>query len=316
MMLVQIAWRNLWRNRTRSLAIMSSVALGALAGAFLVSLYYGLGDSRLKTALDREVSHLQIHQPAFLADNEPRYGMQRQTLESLLKNTPQVRSFSLRCLTNGMIANATSTSGVRIYGIDPAAEDNTRGLSGFVCAGQYFDSLKKNQVLLGRRLAEKTGIRTGGKVVLSFTDTAGNIAAGAFRVCGLYQSSNGPLDETNVFVRREELSRLLGAPDDIQEAAVMLRDLKTLDATVRHLQNALPDCTVQPWQEVAPEISLTVESLDVKSLVMLVIIFLALAFGIVNTMLMAVLERTREIGVMSALGMNKWRLFGMIQLET
>lgn len=317
MMLLQLAWRNLWRNRTRSLTIMFSVAIGALAGAFLVSLYYGMGESRLRTALNREISHLQIHHPDFISDNEPQFGFSLAVADSVLKNNPRVRHYALRSLVNGMLANATSTNGVRIYGIDPVQEDSLRGLSDFVQeGGAYFDPEKKGQILLGTRLAEKMGIRVGGKVVLSFTDTAGNIAAGAFRVCGFYKTSNGPLDELNVYVRRTELAHLLGNPEEAQEAAVMLHDLGALDAAVGDFKAALPGLAVQPWQEIAPEISLTIDSLDVASLIMLVIIFLALAFGIVNTMLMAVLERTREIGVMGALGMNKFRLFGMIQLET
>ncbi len=316
MMLIQLAWRNLWRNRTRSLAIIISVAIGTWAGAFLTSLYYGMGRSRLKTALEKEVSHLQIHHPGFLADNEAQFNFDLARADSVLRNTPQIKAFSLRSVTAGMLANATATNGVHINGVDAAQEDATRGLGGFVREGHYFESGKRSQVLIGSRLAEKMGVRVGNKVVLSFSDTAGDVAAGAFRVCGFYKTSNGPLDELNVFVQREELSQLLGTSGRAQEAAVLLHDLSTLDSTVAALKTRLPGLSVQPWQEVAPEISLTIESLDVSTLVMLVIIFLALAFGIINTMMMAVLERTREIGVMSALGMNKRRLFGMVLLET
>ncbi len=315
-MLIIIAWRNLWRHRTRSLAIISSVALGVWAGAFIVSLYYGMGNERVRIAIEQEVSHIQVHHPKFRDDHDVVFNFSLDSLESALRNTPGVKAYSLRTNVQGMLANAAGSNGVQINGVDPDAEDATRGLKNFVKNGEYLEEGKKNQVLVGKKLADKMKLVPGNKIVLTFQDKEQNITAGAFRIAGIYESANAPLDERNVYVRRSDLNNLLGIPGRGTEAAVLLTGESELPAAVTALKQQLPGLEVEDWRAVSPETALVMSSLDVTSFIIIAIILIALAFGIINTMLMAVLERTREIGMLMAVGMSKMRLFGMVVLET
>jgi putative ABC transport system permease protein len=315
-MLLQIAWRNLWRHRTRSVAIIASVALGVWAGAFIVSIYYGMGNERVRIAIEEEVSHLQVHHPKFREDFEVVWNFDLDSLNAVLRNTPGLKARSLRTTAQGMLANAAGSNGVQINGVDPASEAATRNLDHFVKTGAYFDPAKKHQILVGKKLADKMKLIPGAKVVLTFQDLEQNIQSGAFRICGIYETSNAPLDERNVYVQQHELNDLLGTPGCGTEAAVLLRGEDDLPAAFEALRKRLPGLEVESWRSISPETDLVISSLDVSSLIIIVIIVLALAFGIVNTMLMAVLERTREIGMLMAVGMTKIRLFGMVVLET
>lgn len=315
-MLFLIAWRNLWRNRTRSLVILLSVAVGLWAGAFIVAFYYGIGKGRLRIAIDKEVSHLQIHHPRFGEDMEAKFNFSEDNMQSILQNIPAIKAFSLRSLTSGMLANASGSRGVKIIGVDADAEDATRSLRSFVREGVYLDTTGRHRILVGKKLAGRLKIPVGGKVVLTFLDTASNLTSGAFRVCGLYASDNSVQDEMNVFVLKTELDELLGVPGRAHEAAALLQRDEELEPVFANLKRALPALKVERWQDISPETALILGSLDTTNVIYIGIILLALSFGIVNTMLMAVLERTREIGMLMALGMSKVRLFGMVMLET
>ena len=182
--------------------------------------------------------------------------------------------------------------------------------------GEYFESTKANPVLVSKRLAKKQKLKLGSKLVLTFQDKENTIVAGAFRVEGIFKTANAPFDDTHVFVKKTDLNNLLGIQNDAHELAILLKDKKDIAAVKQILTPQYPNLLIENWEELSPETALIYSALDSWSIILSVIIMLALAFGIVNTMLMAILERTPEIGVLKALGMNKRRLFSMILTET
>lgn len=311
-----LSWRNLWRHRARSLAIISSVVLGTWAGAFIMSIYYGMAEGRVKIAIEQEVSHLQAHHPNFRDEFEAKWHFTEGSMDALLPKMPGLKAYSLRSQAQGMLANASGSNGVQINGVDPERENATRGLKAMVKTGDYFDPAKHNQILVGKKLADKMKLSPGAKVVLTFQDIRQEIVSGAFRVAGLYESPNAPLDERNVYLRREELNTLLGTPGGVMEAAVLLSGEENVSESLAWWKANSPDLQIEDWRSISPEVALVMSSIDVSSIIIFVIILIALAFGIVNTMLMAVLERTREIGMLMAIGMNRLRIFRMIVFET
>jgi putative ABC transport system permease protein len=311
-----LSWKNLWRHRARSLAIIFSVVLGTWAGAFIMSIYYGMAKGRVKIAIEQEVSHLQAHHPNFRDEFEAKWHFTQGRMDSLLPKMPGLKAYSLRSQAQGMLANASGSNGVQINGVDPERENATRGFKEMVKSGAYFDPAKRNQILVGKKLAEKMKLLPGAKVVLTFQDARQEIVSGAFRVVGLYESPNAPLDERNVYLRREELNALLGTPGGVMEAAVLLSGEEQVAESLAWWKVQCPDLQIEDWRSISPEVALVMSSIDFSSVIIFIIILLALAFGIVNTMLMAVLERTREIGMLMAIGMNRLRIFGMIVFET
>ena len=182
--------------------------------------------------------------------------------------------------------------------------------------GDYFPEKGKNPILLSKTLAQKLKVKIRSKVVLTFQDKNLDITAGAFRVVGTFDTGNKPFDEGNVFVRRADINRLLGEPQMAHELSFLLDQPQRLAAVQQEVQAILPDLLVEDYRQVAPDLQLYEGQIQTSATIFIVIIMLALLFGIINTMLMAVLERYRELGMLMAVGMNKLRVFGMIVLET
>ena len=159
-------------------------------------------------------------------------------------------------------------------------------------------------------------LKINSRVVLTFTDTTDEIVSAAFRVTAIYQSDNAPLDEKNFYVKLNELNSLLGTGKAFHEIVLLLNHDKDLYTVQKQLQQKFPGYLVESWKEISPESELLVNTVNQYSYIILIIIMFALAFGIINTMLMSILERTREIGMMMALGTNRLKIFFLVLLET
>ncbi len=316
-MLFQIAWKNIWRNKTRSLLVMGSVVMGLWVGAFMMAYAFGMIDQRLQDAVKNEISHFQSHHPKFEIDNEVKYFLNEgPEMLRKIRGDKRVKAATGRVIVNGMVSSANYSTGGRFIGIMPAFENEVTGLQDKLTEGAYFDEKSRNKVIIGERLAEKLKVKLRSKIVLTFQDSTGNILAGAFRIRGLYKTYNATYDETNIFVRAMDIDQLINLPGQYHEIAALMHDPEKLDTMITDLTVAYPKARTEDWKDIAPEISLMIESFDQYMIIFLIIILLALSFGIINTMLMAVLERVREIGVLMAIGMNRTKLFLMISLET
>lgn len=316
-MITTIAWRNIWRNKTRSIVIMISVALGLWAGAFIAAIYWGMGQERMRIAIENEISHIQIHAPEFTKEftHIPAIANTNELVSSI-SGIEGVKGVTQRTIAMGMLANATGSTGVQINGIEPDSENAVSQLKSKLQEGTYFESKKANAVLIGAKLAKKLKLKLRSKVVLTFQDKEDNLVSAAFWVEGIYQSFNTALDERNIYVSIHNLNTLLVMQDEAHEIAVLLQNDELTPIIKNTLSTRYPQLKVQDWKEISPETGLILTTMGQASIVFVVIILLALAFGIINTMLMAVLERTREIGVLMALGMNRLKLFTMILSET
>lgn len=312
-----LAWRNVWRNKMRSLLIMASMAIGLFAGIFVLALYEGMLRARVRTVIDTEVAHLQIHHLRFKDDYDPALILpERDKIVKSLDQIKEINHTAYRSITQGMLTTATGSAGVQVNGILTEKENLVSQLNKKITEGHGLIANKKNAIVVGKKLAEKMKLKIGGKLVLTFTDKESNITAGAFRVVGIYQTNNTPLDEQNVFINQATLNSYLGIGDACHEVAILLRNDGDVETVKQQLRLQLPNHTIQSWKENSPETDLMVSTINQYSSIIIVIIMLALAFGIINTMLMSVLERSREIGMLTALGMNRVRVFVLILSET
>lgn len=316
-MILSVAWRNIWRNPVRSLVIIASVVIGLWSGACINAMYYGMSEDRVRIAIENEVSHIQIHHPDFKQDYKAAFFIQADSsaMQSLI-GSGSIAAYSVRSVAQAMLSTTAGSSGVMVYGVDPLQEDATTHLASKMVDGQYFTPGKSHQILIGQKLANRLKLKVKSKVVISCLDTAGNITSGAFKIAGIYRSGNSSLDGVNVFVNRSSLNPMLELGSEAHEVAILLKSNTLLESTRQHLQAAMPSTKVETWKEISPETNLIVTTMSQFSVIFIVIILLALSFGIVNTMLMAILERRREIGMMMALGMNRIRIFFLILIET
>ncbi len=172
-------------------------------------------------------------------------------------------------------------------------------------------------MLISTKLAEKLNVKLGSKVVITLQDINNNIISGAFRVVGLFNTHNGIFDDGNIFVRYSDLSRLISMPSGAaHEIAIMAKSNDQVEMLQKKLSGEYPKMEVKSWSDLSPELGYLTQAMDLYEYVFIIIILLALLFGLVNTMLMVVLERVKEIGMLMAVGMNKLRIFLMIVMET
>ena len=315
--MVRMAWRNIWRNRSRSLVILISVAIGLWAGIFLMAFYNGMIRQRIRSAIEGETSHLQIHHPLFAEDGDVAYHLgSGDSLIQFLKRHRAVRISCARVVSYGMASTAAGSTGVKISGVQPSEEAAVTGLSRKIIEGTYFSQTGRHEILLGKRLATKLRLAIGQKVVLTINDADGELSSSAFRVVGLYSISNSPYEESNVFVRISEAGQLAAMDDAVNEVAVLLHQDRDVDGVASALRARFASVEVKTWTQLSPEMQLLVVTMDRMMFIFMGIIMLALSFGIINTMLMSVLERTREIGMLLSLGMIRPLVFGMVILET
>lgn len=315
--LVKISWRNVWRNKRRSLVILMAVALGLWGGIFATGLATGMVTQRFRIAIERQISHIQIHHPKFIDYDEVKYHIPEATeLVSHLNSDDMVLSVSARTMASVMVASSAITAGVQIIGVDAEQERATTRFDEFVVEGTYFTEEGRNPVIVGKRLADKMKIEPGSRLVLTFPDMQGEIVRASFRVAGIYQTTHTQLDELRLYVRRADLQALVGNCEPVNEIAILLNDVEHLSDVIAQLKNRYPELSIRSYAEISPEVSYMQEMAGITYLVIIIIILLALAFGLLNTMLMTVYERTRELGMLMAVGMNKKRVFLMVMLET
>jgi len=316
-MLFKIAWRNIWRNKMRSIVVIAAVAIGLFAGMFMMAFFMGFVNQEIDAAVETTLSHVQIHNPAFPDDKGVSFTIDNGlAIVDQLRKDINVKAVSGRVITSAMISSSSTAAGVEVHGIVPADEKNISDISQDMSEGVYFTEGKKNEIVIGKKLAEKLGVRLHSKIVLTFQSKSGDLTAGSFRIAGIFRSRNSGFDESTVFTRFDDLALLLGTGTSMHEIAVLLKDGKMAGPVANELKHLYPTLLIQTWQELSPEIALITGIFDQLMYIIIGIILLALMFGIINTMLMAVLERQREFGMLMAIGMNKRRVFFMVLMES
>ena len=315
-MLTQIAWRNVWRSKGRSSVVIGSMVIGIWAMAFGGGFMRSFLISYIATSIKHETSNGQIHHPEFKKDFNIQYTIDKpDSIIKLLKNTNDITGSTSRSIANGMISSARQATGVKIVGVDPKTEAQVTELDSVVSEGEYFPEIS-NPVLIGEKLAEKLQVKVKSKVVLTFQDVNGSITAARFRVSGILHSTSISINESSAFVLRSDLNRLLNLGNGAHEIAYTTISDSDDDNIASQLKSKLPNYVVESWRELSPALVFMEQWMAASLKVLIIIIMSALAFGIINTMLMAVLERIHELGMLMALGMKRGRVFIMVMLET
>jgi len=342
-MILSIAWKNIWRNRMRSLIVMIAVTIGMIGGIFSSAVFKGMSDQRVKEAIQYETSHIQIHHPQFMENQELGFTVDfSRQLAADIRSISGVKAVSRRLEVPVMIKSTATGTGVQLMGIDPEEEKNVTAIQdaifdssdvaknyGFTHAekirsfmrdsvGEYFrETSRSKQIVIGEELAEQLKADVKTKLVVNLQTSDGSLSGGVFRVVGIYRITNSTFENTVAFVKKDALAELTGLdPASAHEIAIRLDDNRGVGPLVDQLSQKYPGLSVMSWKQIQPDLGMITQWLDVMLYFIMVIILLALGFGIVNTMLMVVMERVKELGMLMAIGMNRLKVFAMIMLET
>jgi putative ABC transport system permease protein len=316
-MLIKIAWRNIWRNRTRSMVVIGSIVVGVWAILAGTAFMNGFMVSYSADMIEHDISNIQVHNPNFKTDYDIKYFIEDASEKANeISEWDGVIGATSRVISNGMISSPQKAGGVQILGINPEKEAIVTGLNSMLIEGTYFEDVKRNPIIIGNKMAENLKVKVRSKVVLTFTDGNGDVTAGAFRIVGIAKSSSININELYAYVRQEDLSALLGIHGQAHEIAVLTDKQYDENIIVDKYKKEYSADLIETWREIAPQLKFMQEMYSSMLYVLMTIIMIALIFGIVNTMLMAVLERTKELGILMAIGMNRLRVYSMIVIET
>lgn len=316
-MLLKIAWRNIWRSPTRSAVVIIAIALGLWAGVFASAFVQGMMKQKIESVISREMSDFQFHRPGFSDEFLAKLYMENgEEIRQEVAQEQNVIHSTGRLISMGMLGSTRQNGSAKIVGVVPEDEALVTKLNEAVIEGDYFEGISRNPVLISQKIADKYKVDVRSKVVLTIQDVEGEIIAGAFRVVGIYKTDNGMFDEMNIYVNQNDLRRMLKIEDGLHEIAVLLNDHDLAEPLATKYQEKYTELEVKPWLDLATGMRMMVDMVGVYIYYIVGIILVALLFSILNTMLMAVLERVREIGMLMAVGMTKGKVFMMIMLET
>lgn len=315
-MILKIGWNNIWRKKGRSMIVIMSVAFGIWIGMFFGAFQWGTYVQKLDDIVNREIGHVQVHDPNFI-DEEYDYNFpikNHRGVKSILDADSSIKVYAERSIFSAMLQTTRSQKPVLVYGVDTSMERKIYSISSIITEGEMVSGRRAPTLLIGKTLATELNIKLGDKILIQGGMLHG-LKSFVGRVRGVYESPNKLKDKLVVYAHKSDLDQKLG-DGFVHEYAVLFNDFDSLKSYGNQLQDKLPNHQVYNWGEIMPEIENGIEMTDQVMFVFMLIIWIALSLGIVNTMLMSILERTRELGMLMAIGMGRWKIVQMIFFET
>ncbi len=317
-MLWQLALRNIWRNRRRTLLTLSAMVVSSALLILALGIFSGMLRDMLASATEQYFGHLVISADGYQDDRDmfAHFAADRQ-LEGLLAAEPQVRGYSQRLRTFGLLSFQRNSSPVELLGVLPEQEVRVTNLQEHLLSGRYLQPADRSGAVLGSGLARRLGIEPGDSLVFVTQAADGSIGNDLLEVRGVFTTGVHSHDNGLVLVPLGWLQQLLVLPGKLHEIAVRIDQPLQAAAFAGRLQQQLSaQLQVLDWGKMLPEMREVVASYDVSRMIIVIILYLATGLGILNTFFMSVLERTREFGVLMAVGMRPGQVRLMVLLET
>lgn len=317
-MIWRLALRGLLRNTRRTGVVVIAVAVG-IAGCFMtIALNSGMAAQMVDTVIDTGLGHVQIHAAGYEADPVLRMLLPEGAAREMraLAETAGVQASARRIRGQGLLSSPRASVGVRVMAVEPDREGDVSSLQRSLVEGAWLGE-DRRRVVIGRALAEQLRVPVGGKIVLSVQDSHGDLTGNAYRVAGLFHTSSREVNERTILLRLDEAQGLFGLGQGISEVVLLAEHRGRVDDVRRELSAALGgDVEVRSWEQLEPLLVYLVELMDQMGWVIYAGVFIAMGFGIANVLLMSVYERTREIGVMLAMGMRPRRVVTSVVVES
>jgi len=321
MKLNTLAWRNLWRHKRRTLITASSIAFGVL----LAVTFTGAGDYFYTRMIDAGakmgMGHITIAAPDYnRAPSSKKFLGDAKQLQKSLIDHPEVVSVVARIQGQAMFASASKSVGGTFIAIDPAQENNENNL--FIQSlveGEMLEDISGKGIVIGVDLARKLKVSLGKKLVYTTTDAHGEIVSAIARVKGLFRTGISEVDGGLALLPISSAQKVLAyQTDEVSFIAVSLGDQRASHLLRDSLQGqaTFSELEVLNWQQTQPDLAGMIAVDKSSNRISQLLIALLISAGILNTMLMSVLERVREFGVMMALGMSPRNLFALVMLES
>ena len=315
MLILKMAWRNIGRNRRRTVVTVGAMALGLFAMIVWFGMLQGLLDDMEETVVEVELGDLQIHAPTYLDD--PSLYTDIEDFEALLARLESAGfRASARLVGAGLAAAHDSAAGASLRGIDVQGNARVSVISTRLAAGEWLDDGDPAGVVVGRRLARALDLAVGDELVVLSQTTDGAIANDLYLVRGVLDSVSDGVDRSAVFLTAAAFRELFFMPAGAHEVVVRKPDDLELAAALEAVQELAPGLDTRSWRSLVPTIATYLDSARQMMGFISAIVYIVIAILILNAMLMAVFERIREFGVLKALGVEPRQVLSLIFVES
>lgn len=313
-----MALRSLFRNPRRSMITASATAFGLAAYLFLYGFADGFFEQMVRNSTQQLSGHVQVMAKGHDVDLAPNLRIDdvSERLKTLA-DEPDVQAAAPRILLKGMVANPKTSQPVELVGVAPEQERQVTELARYMVEGRYVQDDGKG-IVIGRKLADELDARLNNKLVVTVQQASGDLTSSAYPITGIYRTGSDLFDSEYVFVNITQARQLAGfAPDQASRIALKLQDRSQSTPLAERLNRELTDTQLvaQDWETLLPVVMQMIEMTQIDFYLILSVVFVVVAIGVMNTMVMSVMERTRELGVMLALGTRGSQLVLTILFE-
>jgi putative ABC transport system permease protein len=320
---IKMAWRNMWRNPRRTLLTVSAIAFACLLLVFMLSFQFGSYDAMINASVKIHTGHLQVQAKGYNEKQQMRQVVSDPaSVEGILAQIRGVEAFTYRANAFSMISSNERTNGALVIGIDPEKEARVSTLKKLIQKGKYLAGTDTDRILVGRLLANSLKVDVGDELTVLGQGRDGSVAAAVFKVSGIFSSGIDDLDRSTVHVPLKYFQEIYSMDRAVHEVTSVCKDLGDLPAIKQAVISEInkldtkPSLTALDWKELMPGLSQGILMDLVSGLIIYFILIMVVAFSILNTFLMAILERTREFGMLMAIGTTPGRLTRMVLTES
>jgi putative ABC transport system permease protein len=313
-----LAWRNLWRNRLRTVLTAGGVAFAVMLIVAAYSLQNGAMGAMADNATRLLSGHLQIQNPAYAADPSLRNVVPDATaVARALAKVPGVTAVAQRAVGFALVSVGERSYGAQITGVEPSAEASVSSLPDMVVEGRYIEG--PTDAVVGAVMAHNLGIGVGDEFVVLGSKLDGGVAALTLTAVGIVQSGSAELDRALVQIQLAAFQDEFGLADQVHMVVARVADFERVRDLVPAVDAAIAplgtNSVALPWQQLMPEVAQTIQLKRASSFVMLALVAVLVTFSIFNSFMMTVFERTREFGMLLAIGMRPVGIIGVLQIE-
>lgn len=318
MKLLRLAWRNVLRNVRRTLITVVAIAVGLASLVFLWGLIDGMNEQMIENSTSYLSGHIKVHGKGYHDDKQLHRAISDDSaLRAQLLKDSNIKALSARVEGKALLNNGNKSRGVMVVGVDPENEAKVTTIHKTVTEGRYLRPDDKDGILIGDKMAQILGVKPGQEAVLITQAIDGSIGAGRYRVVGIFDTGIDVIDSNYVFLTLEAARDLYSMWGQATAWAIRLEQRQQSGQVAKALSRTLgPEYEVLGWRKLLPSVVQAVLFHEAMTYIVLGIMFIVVAVGIANTILMAVMERTREFGIMMALGTSRIQIVGLVILES
>ncbi len=316
-MLFKLAWRNIWRNKRRTFITAASILFAVLFATFMEALQQGAWNNMIRNVVNFYVGYVQVHQDGYWEEQSlDKAFVLTDSMRRLEEEVPEIEHLLPRLESFALASTGKTTMGAMVVGIDPEAENGMTNLRDRLDSGAYLER-EDQAVLIAEGIADNLSLVVGDTIVLVSQGFRGVNAAGKYPVKGIVTFPSPELNKQMIYLPLPEAQWFYGAQDRVTSLALKLDDQEAIPPAVRAVKNRLgtDEYEVMDWKEMLPDL-LQAKALDsAGNVIVYIILYLIIAFGIFGTILMMTKEREYEFGILIAIGMKRLRLGATIWLE-